>query len=1445
MTQTRFFPTRGGARRRAAVFALSALAGTLLLSACGGGDPGQSAVSNAAALAASNMAQPLSGKPRVFNGPVVSQGDGANSIAISSVATSSGLSFTLKLPSGADAKSLDVVLNGRSVSSRFSGCGSSGCSATLGTADGVSPVKNVLYATVKVGSGQLASGRLRVAGGSATANGRRSLLAAGREGRAAVSATADTPWLPPTVSFKLTQTTGWQVNSGLPWIVVNGTNYPTADLTGCDSAHYVIISLDRQTLALKDQQCYATGPQASGDLFNRTPQELVIVGNTAGNGLGGDFNASWINGTDFTGASGPSGGWPSGWYPQGYLAVGSGTSDGKGGHNQNPLAAYESWARTGLMAGQAMGGGILQEDANGNYGYRSAEVVQYAMHHADPNNPDGSGNALQSIEITVPPTMARVIASRDGLVENRRLFMRNAPPGSQGIWVLVLDRYNLWPIDFNQGSTGCHDPGVPGNPPNSPRTTNYFLGCGKFYNVGDADASTRDSAWQQLAQDLTSASPDQFVFIESIGIIGNLDEQHTVQPYCPNTGAACTGFTAFEKALLGLGGTPRLVYGPTWDGNSMYHFVGYQGAQNALAGGAAEASTAMGGTLPGVMRGTLERNRLSRFQPSQNSTEYEGMFADKGGLLGSGDYLLSVVARQQPVEWPSNSASTLLPGATSIAGQQAAYQFISHWLLAGYYMKGISGPYQTDIHYFFTGSSNTWLDYHTIDPAALPFPALGSWDAFGCSRVVSGTCFLDTMGGISFTTQDFQAVQKQLSLEIQYLTNTLQFLVTGSTNMKDIIGAGNANVGLALQSAANTVMGSGMGNLNQQQISTKSVSFSWQNLLAMLGSAASFAANFESFGSAPLIEDLYKDVASQVARDNIKNVTSYANAVGALLGTIGAGASLSSSSSDTKTPLPQPFEKLTVTVGELATKNLQSPLLRSFDTLADSLTSDWGRLSQIGPRVVNVNDTTFYAPNQSRQQLTVDSLTNASAATFYTSLMPTVYSVHYWIGVNGSNTVQDDPPAGQWFPTLGSIDDHKGSGGEECHAFYLTGSNGGNSTWGQTLNPLSAYTGRKYIRAGGDPNNTFKENQGDANFWVIDNTTASSKSGSTASHIPTLDDDLATTLFAPDQLNLSLDQFVALNGPMNQPGNQRVINAATDSGDTGVSAGNICNALDSYYHPTASSAEPEVPSGGKDRFGRLYTTTEVTSRRASLDDEAAVLTARVLAGGAPVNVGTVYFVVDGKDVGQATVGADGTATLKVSGLGTGKYAVRAYYGTSDDTYAPSDSDKTAFGVYANAPDLKFSASGKSLTASYDQPSDPLQLTIGSVGGLGGKVSFSCTGLPAGMGCTFDTASAELAVDGTLTAKLVIGPSAAQAAQAAQAALGLLLLMPLAGVGPRRRELRAGRPMARLLLALAIGTAALTGCGDDSPARETGARTILVTATVGEVSRSVAIDVDIR
>jgi hypothetical protein len=57
---------------------------------------------------------------------------------------------------------------------------------------------------------------------------------------------------------------------------------------------------------------------------------------------------------------------------------------------------------------------------------------------------------------------------------------------------------------------------------------------------------------------------------------------------------------------------------------------------------------------------------------------------------------------------------------------------------------------------------------------------------------------------------------------------------------------------------------------------------------------------------------------------------------------------------------------------------------------------------------------------------------------------------------------------------------------------------------------------------------------------------------------------------------------------------------------------------------------------------------------------------------------------------------------------------------------------------------------------------------------------------------------------------------------------------------RRRTLPA-------ILAFCMAATALTGCSSDnsSTPRETGTKTVLITATVGGVSRSVAVDVNIN
>jgi uncharacterized protein (TIGR03437 family) len=91
-------------------------------------------------------------------------------------------------------------------------------------------------------------------------------------------------------------------------------------------------------------------------------------------------------------------------------------------------------------------------------------------------------------------------------------------------------------------------------------------------------------------------------------------------------------------------------------------------------------------------------------------------------------------------------------------------------------------------------------------------------------------------------------------------------------------------------------------------------------------------------------------------------------------------------------------------------------------------------------------------------------------------------------------------------------------------------------------------------------------------------------------------------------------------------------------------------------------------------FGTFSTTTLVASPVAGAPTDSITLTATVKGGGAKPPTGTVNFVVLDVSLGSAAVGADGTATLKVTGsqLGAGNALVTSYYG-GDALYAASAS----------------------------------------------------------------------------------------------------------------------------------------------------------------------------
>jgi hypothetical protein len=806
------------------------------------------------------------------------------------------------------------------------------------------------------------------------------------------------------------------------------------------------------------------------------------------------------------------------------------------------------------------------------------------------------------------------------------------------------------------------------------------------------------------------------------------------------------------------------------------------------------------------------------------------MFNDKGGLSAS-DFTLSTASYQQPAAWPSNSASTLLSGASSIAGQQAAYRFMSHWLLAGYYMKTIEGPHQDDIHYFFTGSTNTSINYQAMDPANLPSLGVGTWATYGCTTFDGTTCTFQAPGdsaASSFTLSDFNAEKAQLSLEVIYLTNTLQYLVTGSTNLKDVVASGNANVGLALSAAASTIEGSGMGNLNSQQIASKKVTYGWQALLGAIGGAAQTIADLEGFGE---LTPAYKGL-SDTGKAWIKGITTAANSIGALLSTVGSSGSVKT----TQTILPstpQPFAQLTTTVGELATQDLSSPLILGFDLTADNITSDWGRLSNIGPRTTNTNDPTFFAPNQLTQINAINAITNASSSSFYFSLLPTVYNLHYWTGVNWIGA-----SSGGFQPTVGSLETHTSQ--DSCNAFYLNP----NSVWNDgSIGTLAANQGVTYPSIGGTAH-PFAQDQGYYDFWVIDGTVT--KGGSQNMNIAVIDPNLASNLFSSTQLNVPTLQFFSLNGPMGG-----ATKDASIDNISGWGSGSVCDASDPQYAKTSSGVGAPPPSG------KLLTTTTFTSPMSGVTGHDMTFSAKVVASSIsqPATLGSVYISVDGAVVGNPSVGTDGTASYTVKGgLALGNHTIQADYAPGTG-YEGSSATPATFTVYSESADISLAVPSTTMNVSYTAPSTAASVQIGSIAGLAGNVVLSCSGLPAGLACTFNAQSMTLAANGTMTATVQIGPTAIAQGGPAMSPLTKTILaafmLPILGMG----FLRKGSPVAKLamllILAAGVTSLALTGCSGGSPTptststRETGMKTITINATVGSVSRSAGMNINVQ
>jgi hypothetical protein len=691
-----------------------------------------------------------------------------------------------------------------------------------------------------------------------------------------------------------------------------------------------------------------------------------------------------------------------------------------------------------------------------------------------------------------------------------------------------------------------------------------------------------------------------------------------------------------------------------------------------------------------------------------------------------------------------------------------------------------------------------------------------------CGSISGSTCTSDIFGAndlLVFTENDFLAVRTQLSSEIHYLTDTLQFMVTGSTNMKDVVAGGNANVGLALTGAAATILGSKLVPAPPTTV----VTTSWQNIVSMIGGIASLGSAIPGLGEIAGVVELGTTAA--------KIFGGTASAVGGVAG-IAAGAGQITSSATSKS-LPSSFGKFATTIGELANGSMQGQLSNGFDTMTDSITSDWGRLSAIGPMVVDSNNPVFFSPNQVAQNVAVAALTQAASRSFYLSLMPSFYSVHYWQGVSGdySNPANNLADMGYYSESVGAE--------YYCSAYYLSPQQNSRDS-GTGMGTMAPNTSVYYPSSGGTAEWFDKDYSGSPiNYYVIAGSTTGA--GSDNPSIQVLDASLAANLFTPAGLNLPMGEFVTQHGPMSSVWvDAHAKNPASHTAPT------VCNAR--LYPLDVTPTEP----GGLGSLGGAPspltpTTTTLSAPSSSVIGNTVTISATVKAGSKPVTTGQMYFLDNGVIVSTTPIDATGKATTTFTALPLGTHSVQAKYARVDP-YDTSSSAIASLSVYPSAPDLYLSLSTNTLQAGYGTTSTAITLQATSISGLSGAVNFSCSGLPVGMTCAFNPAQVSMSAGGQATTSFTItGPSQTSSLPVRGGLLAILFpasLLCLFQVQKKARNM--GSTFLLLMLSVAL-CGALTGCGGTTPAglKETGSRTVLVNASTNAVTKSIPVVITIQ
>jgi hypothetical protein len=214
--------------------------------------------------------------------------------------------------------------------------------------------------------------------------------------------------------------------------------------------------------------------------------------------------------------------------------------------------------------------------------------------------------------------------------------------------------------------------------------------------------------------------------------------------------------------------------------------------------------------------------------------------------------------------------------------------------------------------------------------------------------------------------------------------------------------------------------------------------------------------------------------------------------------------------------------------------------------------------------------------------------------------------------------------------------------------------------------------------------------------------------------------------------------------------------------------------------------------------------TLVGSPTSAVSGQAISLTANVTPASA---AGTILFKDGSTSIGSATL-ASGTGTLSVSTLSVGTHSLTAAY-SGDSADSPSSSNTVTVTITAptssSSPDYGLTLSSSTLAMSQRTPGS-LMVSVAPQNGFSASLSFACSGLPSGWGCSFAPStlsggapqSTKMTVSATNSSRLTATPSGL--------ILALVSPLPLFWFGFRGRSRR---------ILFAFFALALTGCGSSS------------------------------